>query len=97
MTMMRDAHVGEVASSRVSHNTASIDKWFVGSSRRSTSGWVKMAAARATRTRQPPLSARISRSRSTFENPKFSNRASARASAVVAPMSSSRSHTSVRR
>eukprot|EP00976_Prorocentrum_cordatum_P098589 1191465-Prorocentrum_minimum.AAC.1 len=56
-TTMELVQVSLVAISRLSHITASMLRWLVGSSNRSTSGLAKRAAARAVRTRQPPLSA----------------------------------------
>ena len=48
--MMDSFQHGFVVSSRESQRTAPIDKWFVGSSSKSTSGRAKMAAARHVRT-----------------------------------------------
>lgn len=45
-------------------------KWFVGSSSSRTLGFANKALAKATRMRQPPLSSRVGRRRSSSWNPK---------------------------
>ena len=74
-----------------------IDRWLVGSSSSSRSGFAKMAAARAVRTRQPPESALICRSISCAEKPRLLSSVLARSSAVSASMSSSELCTSTSR
>mmetsp|Transcript_43907 Transcript_43907/g.110288 ORF Transcript_43907/g.110288 Transcript_43907/m.110288 type:complete len:122 (-) Transcript_43907:705-1070(-) len=72
-------------------------KWFVGSSKRSTSGFANKAAAKATRTRQPPLNSAIVRARSASEKPKLTSSWLARSSAVSASIDSRCEVTASRR
>mmetsp|Transcript_34224 Transcript_34224/g.77341 ORF Transcript_34224/g.77341 Transcript_34224/m.77341 type:complete len:168 (+) Transcript_34224:1357-1860(+) len=91
---MRDPQASSlVESSLASHSTAWIDRWFVGSSRSSTSGLAKRAAASATRTRHPPDSAPRGRASRAAGKPKFSSSFVARSRAESASMASSRSKT----
>mmetsp|Transcript_125543 Transcript_125543/g.280142 ORF Transcript_125543/g.280142 Transcript_125543/m.280142 type:complete len:113 (-) Transcript_125543:173-511(-) len=87
-TTTRDCQVGLVASSWLNHITAWMLRWFVGSSNKRTSGLAKSAAARATRTRQPPLSAPKVRERNSSLKPRFVRSFVARSSAESASMAS---------
>mmetsp|Transcript_114429 Transcript_114429/g.323496 ORF Transcript_114429/g.323496 Transcript_114429/m.323496 type:complete len:163 (-) Transcript_114429:776-1264(-) len=84
--MMREAQVGLLVISWQSHSTACMLRWFVGSSKKRMSGLANSAAAKATRTRQPPLKAFIGRVRSSSLKPRFARRRLARTSAVEASM-----------
>mmetsp|Transcript_68203 Transcript_68203/g.110682 ORF Transcript_68203/g.110682 Transcript_68203/m.110682 type:complete len:128 (-) Transcript_68203:800-1183(-) len=71
-----------------------MDKWFVGSSSSSKSGLANSAAARATRTRQPPDRSFIARPSNSSENPKLTSIERARPSAESASMLWRRVNTS---
>ena len=87
----RVLHVFELRSSRASHSTAATERWLVGSSRSSTSGFANSAAASATRTRQPPDNARIFLDASASLNPRFRSNADARDGAPSASIARRRS------
>ena len=96
-TTTRVCHVELTLSSLASHSTAAMDRWFVGSSSRSTSGFAKSAAASAARTLHPPLSAFIRRSISASGKPRLWRSAWARPGAPSASICISASSTSDRR
>mmetsp|Transcript_27325 Transcript_27325/g.72933 ORF Transcript_27325/g.72933 Transcript_27325/m.72933 type:complete len:163 (+) Transcript_27325:437-925(+) len=86
---MRSAQVLLVPISCANHKTACMLRWFVGSSKKRMSGFANSAAAKATRTRQPPLSAFIVRPSSSSVKPRSTSIFLARAAAPAASMDSS--------
>mmetsp|Transcript_14423 Transcript_14423/g.47031 ORF Transcript_14423/g.47031 Transcript_14423/m.47031 type:complete len:103 (+) Transcript_14423:1023-1331(+) len=74
-----------------SQTTASMSRWFVGSSRSKRSGWIKSALANATRMRHPPEKELVGDCFFFSEKPRPVRISEARVVAVAASSASSRS------
>mmetsp|Transcript_2576 Transcript_2576/g.8667 ORF Transcript_2576/g.8667 Transcript_2576/m.8667 type:complete len:107 (-) Transcript_2576:771-1091(-) len=84
------SHSGPVRKSQ-SHACFCTSRWFVGSSRSRSAGWMKSARASATRMRQPPEKSRVFCCCRSGEKPRPVRMAHARVSAVALSSSSRRS------